>query len=171
MHARTIIPHNIHIAVVEIKRLLDDLRITAAQEEAFQNLKDNLCNAPILSLPDGPKDFVVYRDASNQGLGYVLMQRGKFGVKRIILVAQSEAFKEENTLAEMLCGLDQQMEKKEYRGLYYMDRIWVPLIGDIRTMIMGEAHATRYSIHPGVDKMYYDLRQSKNKNNAIEQGV
>ncbi|GKA87010.1 putative reverse transcriptase domain-containing protein [Tanacetum coccineum] len=47
------------------------------QEEAFQTLKDNLCNAPILSLPDGPEDFVVYYDTSNQGLGYVLMQKGK----------------------------------------------------------------------------------------------
>nr|GEV25793.1 putative reverse transcriptase domain-containing protein [Tanacetum cinerariifolium] len=36
-----------------------------------------LCNAPILSLPDGVEDFVVYCDASNQGLGCVLMQRGK----------------------------------------------------------------------------------------------
>ncbi|GKE05344.1 putative reverse transcriptase domain-containing protein, partial [Tanacetum coccineum] len=49
----------------------------AEQEEAFQTLKDNLCNAPILSLPDGAEDFVVYCDASNQGLGCVLMQRGK----------------------------------------------------------------------------------------------
>ncbi|GKA96820.1 putative reverse transcriptase domain-containing protein, partial [Tanacetum coccineum] len=40
-------------------------------------LKENLCNAPILSLPDGVEDFVVYCDASNQGLGCVLMQRGK----------------------------------------------------------------------------------------------
>ncbi|GJZ83342.1 putative reverse transcriptase domain-containing protein [Tanacetum coccineum] len=47
------------------------------REEAFQTLKDNLCNAPILSLPDGPEDFVVYYDASNQGLGCVLLQRGK----------------------------------------------------------------------------------------------
>ncbi|GJY84207.1 reverse transcriptase domain-containing protein [Tanacetum coccineum] len=47
------------------------------QEEAFQTLKDNLCNAPILSLPDGVEDFVVYCDASNQGLGCVLMQRDK----------------------------------------------------------------------------------------------
>ncbi|GJS31050.1 putative reverse transcriptase domain-containing protein [Tanacetum coccineum] len=46
------------------------------QEEAFQTLKDNLCNASILSLPDGNEDFVVYCDASNQGLGCVLMQRG-----------------------------------------------------------------------------------------------
>ncbi|GKD17433.1 putative nucleotidyltransferase, ribonuclease H [Tanacetum coccineum] len=47
------------------------------QEEAFQTLKDNLCNAPILSLPDGIEDFVVYCDASNQGLCCILMQRGK----------------------------------------------------------------------------------------------
>nr|GEZ96647.1 putative reverse transcriptase domain-containing protein [Tanacetum cinerariifolium] len=47
------------------------------QKEAFQTLKDNLCNAPILSLLDGIEDFVVYCDASNQGLGCVLMQRGK----------------------------------------------------------------------------------------------
>ncbi|GJV73534.1 putative reverse transcriptase domain-containing protein [Tanacetum coccineum] len=47
------------------------------QEKAFQTLKDNLCNAPILSLPDGVEDFVVYCDASNQGLGCVLMQRDK----------------------------------------------------------------------------------------------
>ncbi|GJU47094.1 putative reverse transcriptase domain-containing protein [Tanacetum coccineum] len=49
----------------------------AEQEEAFQTLKDNLRNAPILSLLDGIEDFVVYYDASNQGLGYVLMQIGK----------------------------------------------------------------------------------------------
>nr|GEZ00813.1 hypothetical protein [Tanacetum cinerariifolium] len=47
------------------------------QDEAFRTLKDNLCNAPILSLPDVVEDFVVYCDASNQGLGCVLMQRGK----------------------------------------------------------------------------------------------
>ncbi|KAD4180492.1 hypothetical protein E3N88_29083 [Mikania micrantha] len=47
------------------------------QEEAFQTLKHKLCNAPILTLPDGNDDFVVYCDASNQGLRCVLMQRGK----------------------------------------------------------------------------------------------
>ncbi|GKA73403.1 putative reverse transcriptase domain-containing protein [Tanacetum coccineum] len=46
------------------------------QERAFQTLKDKLCNAPVLALLDGPKDFVVYCDASGLGLGYVLMQRG-----------------------------------------------------------------------------------------------
>ncbi|KAI3814207.1 hypothetical protein L1987_18955 [Smallanthus sonchifolius] len=47
------------------------------QEEAFQALKQKLCNAPILALLNGNDDLVVYCDASNQGLGCVLMQRGK----------------------------------------------------------------------------------------------
>ncbi|GKD03014.1 putative reverse transcriptase domain-containing protein, partial [Tanacetum coccineum] len=47
------------------------------QELAFQTLNDKLCNARVLSLPNGPKDFVVYYDASGIGLGCVLMQRGK----------------------------------------------------------------------------------------------
>lgn len=46
-------------------------------EEAFQLLKDKLCSAPILALPDGSEDFVVYCDASHKGLGAVLMQREK----------------------------------------------------------------------------------------------
>ncbi|GKE55901.1 reverse transcriptase domain-containing protein [Tanacetum coccineum] len=239
------------------------------QEEAFQTLKDNLCNAPILSLPDGPEDFVVYCDASNQELGCVLMQRGKViayasrqlkiheknytthdlelgavmfalktwrhyfygtksviytdhkslqhifdqkelnmrqrrwielfsnyecdiryhpgkanvvadalsrkervkprrvramamtiqsGVRGMIMAAQSEAFKQENTLAERLHGLDQKMERKEDESLYFMDCIWVPLVGGVRTIIMDEAHKTRYHVHPGADKMYHDLR-------------
>nr|GEX74395.1 hypothetical protein [Tanacetum cinerariifolium] len=48
----------------------------------------------------------------------------------------------ENAIAEMLCGLDQLMERKEYGGMYF---IWVPLIGDVRTLIMNEAHASRFS--------------------------
>nr|GEU70248.1 putative reverse transcriptase domain-containing protein [Tanacetum cinerariifolium] len=47
------------------------------QERAFQTLKDKLCNTHVLALPDRPEDFVVYCDASCQGLGYLLMQKGK----------------------------------------------------------------------------------------------
>ncbi|GJT58386.1 reverse transcriptase domain-containing protein [Tanacetum coccineum] len=239
------------------------------QEEAFQTLKNNLCDAPILTLPDGVEDFVVYCDASNQGLGCVLMQRGKViayasrqlktheknytthdlelgavvfalktwrhylygtksviytdhkslqhifdqkelnmrqrrwielfsdyeceiryhpgkanvvadalsrkerlkprrvramvvtvqaGMRKKIQVAQSEALKQENALMENLHGLEQQMEKKEGESLYFMDRIWVPLAGGMRTVVMDEAHKSKYSVHPGADKMYYDLR-------------
>ncbi|GJX47143.1 putative reverse transcriptase domain-containing protein [Tanacetum coccineum] len=47
------------------------------EEEAFQLLKQNLCSAPILALPEGTKNFVVYCDASHKGLGAVLMQKVK----------------------------------------------------------------------------------------------
>ncbi|GKF06494.1 putative reverse transcriptase domain-containing protein [Tanacetum coccineum] len=47
------------------------------QEAAFQLLKQKLCITPILALPKGSKDFVVYYDASHKGLGVVLMQRDK----------------------------------------------------------------------------------------------
>ncbi|GJW70564.1 reverse transcriptase domain-containing protein [Tanacetum coccineum] len=239
------------------------------QEAAFQTLKNNLCDAPVLSLPDGVEDFVVYCDASNQGLGCVLMQRDKViayasrqlkiheknytthdlelgavvfalktwrhylygtksviytdhkslqhifdqkdlnmrqrrwielfsdyeceiryhpgkanvvadalsrkervkprrvramamtiqsGMKVLILAAQKEAFEQENFPSERLNGLEQQMEKRDDGSLYFMDRIWVPLVGDVRITIMDEAHKSKYSVHPGADKMYYDLR-------------
>ncbi|GKB99860.1 putative reverse transcriptase domain-containing protein, partial [Tanacetum coccineum] len=48
--------------------------------------------------------------------------------------------------------------KKKDGSLYYMDCIWVPLVGGVRTKIMDKAHKTRYSVHPRADKMYYDLR-------------
>nr|GEZ62033.1 hypothetical protein [Tanacetum cinerariifolium] len=47
------------------------------REAAFQLLKQILCSAPILALPEGSEDFIVYCDASNKGLGAVLMQREK----------------------------------------------------------------------------------------------
>nr|GEU74606.1 reverse transcriptase domain-containing protein [Tanacetum cinerariifolium] len=47
------------------------------QETTFQLLKQKLCKALILALPEGNDDFVVYCDASHQGLGAVLMQREK----------------------------------------------------------------------------------------------
>ncbi|GJS38343.1 putative reverse transcriptase domain-containing protein [Tanacetum coccineum] len=55
-------------------------------------------------------------------------------------------------------GLDEMIEQMSDGTLYYLDRIWVPLKGDLRTMIMDEAHKSKYSVHPGADKMYYNLR-------------
>ncbi|GJS23809.1 putative reverse transcriptase domain-containing protein [Tanacetum coccineum] len=236
------------------------------QELAFQTLKDKLCNAPVLALPDGPEVFVVYCDASTIGLGYVLMQRGKviayasrllkihkknytthdlelgavvfalkiwrhylYGTKSVIytdhkslhhifsqkelnmrqhrwielfsdydceiryhpgkanvvadalsrkervnpkrvramnmilrssikdriLAAQKEAVDESARLQK---GLDEMIEQRSDGTLYYLDRIWVPLKGKVRTRIMDEAHMSKYSVHPGADKIYYDLR-------------
>ncbi|GJY63196.1 putative reverse transcriptase domain-containing protein [Tanacetum coccineum] len=79
-------------------------------------------------------------------------------IKARILEAQSEASKGVNTPAEKLKGLDKQFERKEDGRLYLAKRIWVPVYGNLRILIMNEAHATRYSVHHGADKMYYDLR-------------
>ncbi|GKA55687.1 putative reverse transcriptase domain-containing protein [Tanacetum coccineum] len=50
------------------------------------------------------------------------------------------------------------MEGNGDGSLYFMDRIWIPLVGGVRTVIMDDAHKSRYSVHLGADKMYYDLR-------------
>ncbi|GJZ66131.1 putative reverse transcriptase domain-containing protein [Tanacetum coccineum] len=47
------------------------------QEATFQTLKNKLCSAPILALPQGAENFIVYCDASHKGLGAVLMQNEK----------------------------------------------------------------------------------------------
>ncbi|GJS59543.1 putative reverse transcriptase domain-containing protein [Tanacetum coccineum] len=62
-------------------------------------------------------------------------------VRGMILAAQSEAFKQENVLTERLHGLDPQMERKGDESLYFMDRIWVLLVGSV----MDEAHASSYT--------------------------
>ncbi|GKG19626.1 putative reverse transcriptase domain-containing protein, partial [Tanacetum coccineum] len=49
-------------------------------------------------------------------------------------------------------GLDKIIEQRSDGTLYYLDRIWVPLKGEVRT------YKSKYFVHPGVDKMYYDLR-------------
>ncbi|GKE06636.1 putative reverse transcriptase domain-containing protein, partial [Tanacetum coccineum] len=75
-----------------------------------------------------------------------------------ILEAQSEASKVINTPAKRLRGFEKQLERKEDNGLYFVSRIRVLAYGNLRTLIMNEAHTTKYSVHPGADKMYYDLR-------------
>ncbi|GKC01045.1 putative reverse transcriptase domain-containing protein [Tanacetum coccineum] len=153
-------------------------------EEAFRILKEKLCNALVLALPDGPNDFMVYCDASNQGFGCVLMQRGKTNVvadalsrnerlkpmrvramsmtiqsdlRAKILEAQSEASKDLKAPTEWLRGLETHFERRDDGEIYFFDQIWIPSVGGVRKLIMDEAHTSRYSVHPGADKMYYDL--------------
>nr|GEV94562.1 putative reverse transcriptase domain-containing protein [Tanacetum cinerariifolium] len=61
------------------------------QEAALQLLKQKLCSAPVLALPKGCKDFIVYCDASNKGLGAVLMQRDKFWTTAKVRTINEEA--------------------------------------------------------------------------------
>ncbi|GJU96623.1 putative reverse transcriptase domain-containing protein [Tanacetum coccineum] len=76
-------------------------------------------------------------------------------IKDRILAAQKEASDESAGLQRCI---DEMVKLRSDGVLYYLDQIWVPLKGDVRTLIMDEAYKSKYSVHPGADKMYYDLR-------------
>ncbi|GJT60640.1 putative reverse transcriptase domain-containing protein [Tanacetum coccineum] len=252
------------------------------QEAAFQLLKQKLCSAPILALPEGSEDFVVYCDASHKGLGVVLMQREKvisyasrqlkiheknytthdlelgsvvfslklwrhylYGTKCTVFTdhkslqhilnqkelnmrqrrwlellsdydceiryhpgkanvvadalsrkerskplrvralvmtigldlpkqipnGQTEAQKPENLKNEDVGGmlLENSKDPEKFRTkkfepradgtLCFNGRSWLPCYGYLRTVIMHESHKLKYSIHPGSDKMYQDMKK------------
>nr|GEW17778.1 putative reverse transcriptase domain-containing protein [Tanacetum cinerariifolium] len=76
-------------------------------------------------------------------------------IKDRITKAQKEVV---NESAGLQRGLDEMIEQRSDRTLYYLVRIWVPLKGYMRTLIMDEAHKLKYSIHLRDDNMYYDIR-------------
>ncbi|GJY15733.1 putative reverse transcriptase domain-containing protein [Tanacetum coccineum] len=124
------------------------------EEEAFQTLKQKLCSAPILALPEGTEDFMVYCDASLKGYGAVLMQREKQ-----IHEAQKEAMKKKYVRKENLRRLIKPIFEFCPDGTRcFRNRVWLPLFGGLRDSVMHELHKSKYSIHPRSDKMYQDLK-------------
>ncbi|GJX39169.1 reverse transcriptase domain-containing protein [Tanacetum coccineum] len=171
------------------------------EENAFQLIKQKLCSAPILALPEGSEDFVVYCDASHKGLGAVLMQREKviayaeanvvadalshkerikplrvralvmkigLDLPKRILEAQIEAQKPENLVNEDVGGIIRRDIPQEMIGTttcpmntnVITGSEFVTLCyGDLRSVIMHESHKSKYSIHPGSEKMYQDMKK------------
>ncbi|GJV98786.1 putative reverse transcriptase domain-containing protein [Tanacetum coccineum] len=80
------------------------------------------------------------------------------GLKTKILETQGEASKDLKALAEWLRGLETHFKRRDDGGIYFFDRIWILSVGGVRKLIMDEAYTSRYSVHPGANKMYYDLR-------------
>ncbi|GJW83988.1 putative reverse transcriptase domain-containing protein [Tanacetum coccineum] len=82
-----------------------------------------------------------------------------------ILEAQIEALKPENLENEDVGGMirkDIPKEKLEPRAdgtLCLHGRSWLPCYGDLRSVIMHESHKSKYSIHPGSEKMYQDMKK------------
>ncbi|GJV88123.1 putative reverse transcriptase domain-containing protein [Tanacetum coccineum] len=77
-----------------------------------------------------------------------------------ILNAQTNAMKEENVKAENLGRLIKPIFEARSDGIQCFEgRIWLPLCGGLRDLIMHESHKSKYSIHPGSDKMYQDLKK------------
>ncbi|GKC27520.1 putative reverse transcriptase domain-containing protein [Tanacetum coccineum] len=75
-----------------------------------------------------------------------------------ILEAQKEAVKVENIEAEDIGGMLKRLEARADGTLCLDNRSWLPCYGDTRTLIMHESHKSKYSIHPGSDKMYHDMK-------------
>ncbi|GKF32076.1 putative reverse transcriptase domain-containing protein, partial [Tanacetum coccineum] len=71
-------------------------------------------------------------------------------IKDKILAAQKEASDEPTKMQK---GLDELIKRRSEGALYYLDRIWVPLRGGVRTLIMDESYNLKYFVHPGADKM------------------
>ncbi|GJU50848.1 putative reverse transcriptase domain-containing protein [Tanacetum coccineum] len=118
------------------------------QESAFQLLKQKLCEAPILALPEGNDDFVVYCDASHQGLGAVLMQREKV----IAYASQQLKPNEENyTTHDLELGAVHILDQKE---LNMRQRRWLELLADYDCEI-------RY--HPGKANVVADALSRKER--------
>nr|GFC48217.1 putative reverse transcriptase domain-containing protein [Tanacetum cinerariifolium]GFC48263.1 putative reverse transcriptase domain-containing protein [Tanacetum cinerariifolium] len=77
-----------------------------------------------------------------------------------ILHAQSEATKQENVQGENLGGMTKPILEIRADGIHYFEiRMWLPLYGGLRDLIMHESHKSEYSIHPGSDKMYHDMKK------------
>ncbi|GKB99631.1 putative reverse transcriptase domain-containing protein [Tanacetum coccineum] len=117
------------------------------EDEAFQTLKQKLCSAPILALPEGTENFVVYCDASHKGYGAVLMQREK-----VIAYASRQLKKhEENyTTHDLELGV-YILDQKE---LNMRQRRWIELLSDYDCEI-------RY--HPGKANVVADAQSQKDR--------
>ncbi|GKC69612.1 putative reverse transcriptase domain-containing protein, partial [Tanacetum coccineum] len=209
--------------------------------EAFQILKQKLCSASILALPEGTEDFVTHKEnytthdlelgavvfalrlwrhylygtkcvvfIDHKSLHYILNQKelnvrqrhwiellsdydceiryhpGKANVVadaltrkernrplrvralmmavhndlcKQILEAQKEAMKKKNVKAENLGRLIKQIFEFRPDGTHYFgNRVWLPRFGGLRDLIKHEPHKSKYSIDPGSDKMYQDLK-------------
>ncbi|GJY13372.1 reverse transcriptase domain-containing protein [Tanacetum coccineum] len=95
----------------------------------------------------------------------------KFGPSQTILNAQTDAQKPENIKSEDVGGMlvknakfpeairEQKLEPRADGTLCLNGRSWLPCYGDLRTVIMHESHKSKYSIHPGSDKMYQDMKK------------
>ncbi|GJT80874.1 putative reverse transcriptase domain-containing protein [Tanacetum coccineum] len=113
------------------------------KKEAFRILKEKLCNAPVLTLPDGPNEFVVFCDASKQGFGCVLMQRGK-----VIAYAsrQLKTHEKNHTTHDLEFGAMKELNIRQRR--------WIELLSDYECEI---------KYHPGKANVVVDALSRKER--------
>ncbi|XP_075515830.1 uncharacterized protein LOC142550638 [Primulina tabacum] len=133
----------------------------------LQILKEKQLYAKLKKLlPFGTEDFVVYTDASKQGLGAVLMQRRKMVAyaSRKLKEYEKNYPTHDLELAAVLKNKSDLTEVSEFGlnrdGLLtFRGRICVPMGNDNRKDVLIEDHTLPYLVHPSNTKMYQDLRR------------
>nr|GEX29756.1 putative reverse transcriptase domain-containing protein [Tanacetum cinerariifolium] len=131
-----------------ILELLKNEELYAKFSKCEYWIPKKLCSAPILALPEGSKDFVVYYDATHKGLGTVLMQREK---RYYLYETKCTVFTDHKSLQHILDQKELNMRQRRWS--------WLPCYGDLRTVIMYESHKLKYSIHPGFDLLYQYMKR------------
>nr|GEV37074.1 putative reverse transcriptase domain-containing protein [Tanacetum cinerariifolium] len=127
------------------------------KEAAFQLIKQKLCSAPILALPEESEDFY--------GLLQCFANDYWFESPQTNLEAQIEEQKPENFKKEDIGGMIKKdiqkgrLEPSVDGTLCLNGKSWLPCYGDLRTVIMHESHKLKYSIHLGSNKMYQDIKK------------
>nr|GEW43202.1 reverse transcriptase domain-containing protein [Tanacetum cinerariifolium] len=157
----------------------NQVRLGEKEENTFQLIKQKLYSAPILDLSEGSEEFVVYCDVLHKGLADALSHKERIEPLRVralvmtigldlprkILEALIESMKPENLKKEDVGGMirkDIPKEKLEPRAdgtLCLNGRSWLPCNGDLSSVIMQESYKSMYSIHPGSEKMYQDMKK------------
>nr|GEW61401.1 putative reverse transcriptase domain-containing protein [Tanacetum cinerariifolium] len=155
------------------------------KEAAFYLINQKLCSAPILALPKGSENLIVYCDASHKGLGSMIMQNEKFipYASRKLKIHEKNYTTHDLELGAMMKErsrplrvralvmimgfnlpkkiLEAQTEALKPKNLSAED-VGGMLRKDLpkeKTLIMHESHKSKYSIHPSSNKMYQDLKQ------------
>nr|GEV50356.1 hypothetical protein [Tanacetum cinerariifolium] len=113
------------------------------EENAFQLIKQKLCSAPILALPEGSKDFVVCCDASHKGLGFLLMQREKV----IVYASRQLKIYEKNYTTHDL----------ELRSVVFALKIWRHYLYGTKCTVFTD----HKSLHHILDQKELNIRQRR----------
>ncbi|GJY78736.1 putative reverse transcriptase domain-containing protein [Tanacetum coccineum] len=107
------------------------------------------------------KDFNRIRDVFKEGFGHCVNAKRK-GLKlesRRILMNEDIGGMWLKKFKDLEKFRTEKLEPRADGTLCFNGRSWLPCYGDLRTVIMHESHKSKYSIHPGSDKMYQDMKK------------